>query len=803
MATASVPLTTSANTPFPSPFRTDDDSFTMERIPRSLVELAMARMSAAIRNKPNWRTKRHDPHITSKWTREAAAIDPLLTPAAIQYVLDELSYYDQLLDTDSGIEQSVVDGVWQSDHLLSDDLIQAVRHTVQQCWGHESSAQRDWHPGSGQQVWDILHPSLYCLVAGRTQVVDADDIPLERSMAMMGAGRVLGVAEYGRQLEQRMAAFKVQGDRWQHRYPTHVDSDDEAAMEQQQVEAEKKTADVVAAESVAAWREGLIAVTVQLLSHTSKRGPSRGIAVRVFVKPDANMRDVRTAIAAHWPAMWRPSWTLTRKDDKPLPSDDSETPLYALGIRSTILLIATEATQVEDERAKAETKRARAALRPVRITVTTERGAHISLHRLDQSATVATLMQQLSGGMGDVQGGCYPSFARGVAVSEQRLYVSDRYTRYRKRLLPHNTLAHYQLRNGDKRVLLWSRVTEADGAAEDGMTEVRVQPLLSAKMTCIWLDAQRGATVGWMKQQLVAGLLPQTNRYNPLPVADCRLFFPATTEHELTDDSRTIASLVSENKQQQQQQPIQFGVRWQGDDKAKAADDEEDEDGATQGENAANTDTSKRAPQQQVKMQESANSEQPDDVDMKQEDVKQESSSEQAGSAEATTDGDDGCEKELLIFTNPGRQRLRVRVKSSMTVRELKERIMLGQVEAESSARAKTRTQGVSVAQQQLTYSNHSGEECKLRDKRTLGFYDLMQGGFGADNFLTRQLQWKQTQAEQQQQSGEEAGHSGGGGREERRGYRPRACRRQCRVIVQQRSRRRQRTGAQCAHLAC
>ena len=78
----------------------------------------MGRFSAAIRSKPEWRRKRRNADITSKWRTEAAAIDPLLTPPATQYVLDELDYYDQLLDAETGIEMAVVDGVWQSD---SDD----------------------------------------------------------------------------------------------------------------------------------------------------------------------------------------------------------------------------------------------------------------------------------------------------------------------------------------------------------------------------------------------------------------------------------------------------------------------------------------------------------------------------------------------------------------------------------------------------------------------------------------------------------------------------------------------------------
>lgn len=31
-------------------------------------------------------------------------------------------------------------------------------------------SQKDWHPGSDKQVLDLVHPSLYCLVYGVSQI---------------------------------------------------------------------------------------------------------------------------------------------------------------------------------------------------------------------------------------------------------------------------------------------------------------------------------------------------------------------------------------------------------------------------------------------------------------------------------------------------------------------------------------------------------------------------------------------------------------------------------------------------------
>ena len=128
---------------------------------RTLRELAMMRMSALIRAKPEWHVKVNDPDIVAKWTREAA--DQGMTQAQIRYVLAELAYYAGLRDERTGIEVSGVDGAWQSDELIGDELRSRLREAVR-VLEDVPDAERDWHPGSDGQVLDLVHPSLFCLV---------------------------------------------------------------------------------------------------------------------------------------------------------------------------------------------------------------------------------------------------------------------------------------------------------------------------------------------------------------------------------------------------------------------------------------------------------------------------------------------------------------------------------------------------------------------------------------------------------------------------------------------------------------
>ncbi|MET7644345.1 DUF4246 domain-containing protein [Streptomyces sp. NPDC005426] len=144
---------------FPLPFQTSRSlSFAT---PRTLRELQMMQCSAHIRAKPGWFDKMNDAALVTRWTNEAVAQG--LTEAQVRYVLAELTYYAALRDGRTGIEVSAVDGVWQSDTLVDDKLRTRLREAVR-VLEQVPEAEQDWHPGSGGQVLDLVHPSLFCLV---------------------------------------------------------------------------------------------------------------------------------------------------------------------------------------------------------------------------------------------------------------------------------------------------------------------------------------------------------------------------------------------------------------------------------------------------------------------------------------------------------------------------------------------------------------------------------------------------------------------------------------------------------------
>ncbi|KAJ7690036.1 hypothetical protein B0H14DRAFT_3532535 [Mycena olivaceomarginata] len=160
----------------------------------------MYTLSWAIRIKPDWQRKASDPEILSKWRQEALdqqsplEYDKKLTEemvtlllisnkvnlthlapsfffVRVDYILAELAGYAKIADNTRGIERGCFDAIWYSDRLISDDVTERLKIAVSVLENLPDSG-RDWHPGSNEQVLDLVHPSLYCIVYDRTHAYD-------------------------------------------------------------------------------------------------------------------------------------------------------------------------------------------------------------------------------------------------------------------------------------------------------------------------------------------------------------------------------------------------------------------------------------------------------------------------------------------------------------------------------------------------------------------------------------------------------------------------------------------------------
>jgi hypothetical protein len=153
-------------------------------------ELSMLALMDAITEKPRWQEKIFDETIVEKWRTEAIAM-PLISTSAWEWCLRELrdktvflAEHGFIKTLDTGSACAKADSL--IDVGLRDELLAAVKPLLDV----EESA-KDWHPNCNEQVLNLVHPSLFPLVYGRTQVLQEGLVGLSDCTESCGKGTVV------------------------------------------------------------------------------------------------------------------------------------------------------------------------------------------------------------------------------------------------------------------------------------------------------------------------------------------------------------------------------------------------------------------------------------------------------------------------------------------------------------------------------------------------------------------------------------------------------------------------------------
>ena len=106
----------------------------------------------------------------------------------IDWVFDELRYKAKIHE-DTGAVVVYTGHIVKSETIVPESLkleLQAAVAALEDVpdW------HKDWHPGSNGTVLDLVHPSLYPLVFGRTRVLETGNTSLEDCIARCGEGQV-------------------------------------------------------------------------------------------------------------------------------------------------------------------------------------------------------------------------------------------------------------------------------------------------------------------------------------------------------------------------------------------------------------------------------------------------------------------------------------------------------------------------------------------------------------------------------------------------------------------------------------
>ncbi|KAG8917664.1 hypothetical protein FRC01_002303 [Tulasnella sp. 417] len=130
----------------------------------------MSDLSNTLRNKPSWWTDIKDPALRAQWTEEAlqeSIRDGKLSAKEVEQVLDELESYTKMRADPTGILPGCYAGIYRSDKLVSEDLKEKLLEAVK-ALENAPDMQKDWRPGSGGVILDLVDPALFSAVYGRT-----------------------------------------------------------------------------------------------------------------------------------------------------------------------------------------------------------------------------------------------------------------------------------------------------------------------------------------------------------------------------------------------------------------------------------------------------------------------------------------------------------------------------------------------------------------------------------------------------------------------------------------------------------
>lgn len=146
----------------------------------SRVELEMLVISGAIRAKRDWFDKFKEREVRGRWRRELVACG--WAKGLVNFVFAELEcYFLPQVDRATGVTPDAVDGVFRSDALLSCAEAADLKAALLALESTTPVHMRDWHPGSGDLVLDVVHPSLFCAVTNETLLATSAAVRERRS----------------------------------------------------------------------------------------------------------------------------------------------------------------------------------------------------------------------------------------------------------------------------------------------------------------------------------------------------------------------------------------------------------------------------------------------------------------------------------------------------------------------------------------------------------------------------------------------------------------------------------------------
>jgi hypothetical protein len=175
----------------------------------TLREFTMLHIMNSITDKPGWEKKVclqsrvpfakltnfiqvFDDSIAEKWKSEALSMPGRdVTQKMVDWVIEELRYKANIFKDTLAV--SVLNGdVVKSDTVISEVTKKSLQAAVK-VLEDVPEIYKDYHPGSDGKVLDLVHPSLFPLIYGRTRALTDSLIGLSDCIESCGKGSIVSI----------------------------------------------------------------------------------------------------------------------------------------------------------------------------------------------------------------------------------------------------------------------------------------------------------------------------------------------------------------------------------------------------------------------------------------------------------------------------------------------------------------------------------------------------------------------------------------------------------------------------------
>ena len=132
-----------------------------------------------------------DDEITSKWRDELLKCGKDITPKMVNWIVKELQWKAGVF-RETGYTVAFDPGVVKADNTIPFELQKELKNAVRPL-EDVAEEEKDYHPGSDQKVVDLVHPSLFPVIYGRTRILPDQVTRLDDCFSTVGQGQLLPV----------------------------------------------------------------------------------------------------------------------------------------------------------------------------------------------------------------------------------------------------------------------------------------------------------------------------------------------------------------------------------------------------------------------------------------------------------------------------------------------------------------------------------------------------------------------------------------------------------------------------------